>query len=252
MESPLALHAAFMIGPVPVTGPVVATWVIMLLMGCGAWLATRRLALRPSRLQTVLEVVVGAIDSQVGDTLQADPAPYRALIGTIFLYVLVANWSSLVPGVTPPTAQIATDAALALIVFVATIVHGIRTQGVLGYLRSFAQPSWMLIPLNLVEQITRTFSLVVRLFGNVMSGVFVIGIVASLAALLVPIPLMALDLLTGAVQAYIFAVLATVFIGAAIGGGHGAAPGNARPQTAAEAAVTTSAADAARQERSKA
>ncbi len=131
--------------------------------------------------------------------------------------MLIANWSSLVPGIEPPTAHLETDAALALIVFAATIYFGIRMRGWRGYLATFAEPTWVMIPLNIVEQITRTFSLIVRLFGNVMSGVFVVGIVLSLAGLLVPIPLMALDLLTGAVQAYIFAVLATVFIGAAIG-----------------------------------
>ena len=111
--------------------------------------------------------------------------------------------------------------AVAAIVFVAGIDWGIRAQGLGGWLASFARPSWVMIPLNLVEQITRTFSLIVRLFGNVMSGVFVVGIVLTLAGLFVPIPLMALDLLTGAVQAYIFAVLATVFIGAAAGEAEG-------------------------------
>ena len=149
--------------------------------------------------------------------MQRDPAPFRALIGSIFLFTLISNWSSLVPGVEPPTAHIETDAAMALIVFVATIAWGVRTRGLGGYLETFAEPSWVMIPLNIVEQFTRTFSLIVRLFGNVMSGVFVIGIVLTLAGLIVPIPLMALDLLTGTVQAYIFAVLATVFIGAAVG-----------------------------------
>ena len=117
----------------------------------------------------------------------------------------------------PPTAQIETDAALALLVFAAIIWFGIRAGGVRGYLKTFATPSLVMIPLNFIETITRTFSLLVRLFGNVMSGVFVVGIVLSLAGLLVPIPLMALDLLTGAVQAYIFAILAMVFIAGAIG-----------------------------------
>ena len=148
--------------------------------------------------------------------MQADPQPYRGLIGGLFLFILAANWSSLIPGVEPPTAHVETDAALAAIVFAAMIWHGVRTRGALGYLKSFAEPVWFLAPLTLIEQITRTFSMFVRLFGNVMSGVFIIGILLSLAGLLVPIPLMALDLLTGAVQAYIFVVLATVFVGAAI------------------------------------
>jgi F-type H+-transporting ATPase subunit a len=217
MNSPLRLEALFHIGPVPITSPVLVTWAIMLGLGLFAWYATRRLSLQPSWAQAALEAVVGAIDSQISETIQTDPAPYRALIGTILIYVLAANWSSLIPGIEPPTAHLETDAALALIVFCATIVYGVRSRGIAGYLKTFAEPSWVMIPLNLVEQITRTFSLVVRLFGNIMSGVFVIGIILSLAGFLVPVPLMALDLLTGAVQAYIFAVLACVFIGAAIG-----------------------------------
>ena len=215
MNSPLVLEPVFHVGPVPITQPVLVTWAIML-FGVGAALLTRRLTLVPSKIQTVLEIIVGFVDDQISSTMQRDPAPYRALIGTIFLYVLVANWSSLVPGIEPPTAHLETDAALALIVFAATIGFGIRSRGLAGYLATFAEPTWVMIPLNIIEQITRTFSLIVRLFGNIMSGVFVVGIVLSLAGLLVPIPLMALDLLPGAVQAYIFAVLATVFIGAAL------------------------------------
>jgi len=219
MTSPLVLEPVFRLGPIPLTEPVLVTWAIMLIVGSAAYLLTRRLRLSPSRTQTILEMLVEFIDGQVSDTMQVDPAPYRALIGTIFLYVLIANWSSLIPGIEPPTARLETDAALALIVFAATVAYGIRSRGLSGYLATFAEPTWVMIPLNIVEQITRTFSLIVRLFGNIMSGVFVIGIVLSLAGLLVPIPLMALDLLTGAVQAYIFAVLATVFIGAAVSDG---------------------------------
>lgn len=218
MSSPLTIEPLFFIGPVPVTEPVVTTWAIMILMGLASFILTRHLTLRPSRTQAVMEMIVDVLDSQIRDTMQTAPTPYRPLVGTLFLFILVANWSSIVPGVEPPTAHIETDAALALIVAVATIFFGIRVQGLRGYLKTFAEPSWVMIPLNIVEQITRTFSLLVRLFGNVMSGVFVIGIVLSLAGLLVPIPLMALDLLTGAVQAYIFAILATVFIGAAVRG----------------------------------
>lgn len=214
--SPLAIEPVFQIGPAPITAPVLVTLAIMALLVALSLLATRRLSLRPSRTQAALELLVTTIDSQIRDTMQTEPKAYRALIGAIFIFVLVANWSSLVPGVEPPTSRLETDAALALVVFGATIYHGVRTRGLLGYLKTFAEPSWVMIPLNLVEQITRTFSLIVRLFGNIMSGVFVIGVVLSLAGLLVPIPLMALDLLTGAVQAYIFATLAMVFIGAAI------------------------------------
>lgn len=216
--SPLETLVAFSIGPVPVSTPVLTTWVIMILVVLTAFGLTRNLKLKAGGAQTVIELLVATIDAQIRATLQRDPSPYRALIGAVFVFILLASWSAMVPGIEPPTAHIETDAALALITFLATLYYGVRSNGVLGYLKTFAQPTWVMIPLNLVEQITRTFSLMVRLFGNVMSGVFVVGIVLSLAGLLVPIPLMALDLLTGTVQAYIFAVLATVFIGAAVDG----------------------------------
>ena len=214
--SPLQTTALFHVGPVAITEPVIITWVIMAMLGAFAVAVTRRLALVPSKAQTVLEMTVGAIDDQIRATMQVEPGPYRALVGTIFIFILVANWSSLIPGVEPPTAHLETDAAFAAIVFCATIFYGIRTRGLLGYLATFAEPTWIMIPLNIVEQITRIFSLIVRLFGNIMSGVFIGAIVLSLAGLFVPIPFMALDVLTGAIQAYIFTVLAMVFIGAAV------------------------------------
>ena len=219
MISPLTSVALFHLGPVPITAGVVATWAIMAVLVLGGILITRRLSLVPSATQAAFELVVDTVDGQIRDTMRVEPAPYRAFIGTLFAFIFVANWSSLVPGVEPPTAHLETDAALALLVFVAVIWFGIRAGGVRGYLATFASPNPIMIPLNFVESLTRTFSLLVRLFGNVMSGVFVIGIVLSLAGLLVPIPLMALDLLTGAVQAYIFAVLAMVFIAGAVSEG---------------------------------
>ncbi len=216
MTSPLARVILFHIGPVGISQAVVTTWVIMVVLVISAILLTRRLRLIPTATQATLELIVETVDSQIRDTMQAEPAPYRAFIGTLFVFIFVANWSTLTPGVAPPTARLETDLGLAILVFVAVIWFGIRSGGVGGYLSTFATPTPLMIPLNLVESITRTFSMFVRLFGNVMSGVFVIGIVLSLAGLLVPIPLMALDLLTGAVQAYIFAVLAMVFISAGL------------------------------------
>jgi F-type H+-transporting ATPase subunit a len=219
MNSPLTTATLFHLGPVPVTTTVAVTWAIMGSLALAGVVSTRRLSLTPSRFQATVEMIVEAIDSQIRDTMRVSPGPYRSLIGTLFLYILVANWSSLVPGVVPPTAHIETDAAMAAIVFFAAIYYGVRAQGLRGYLSTFAQPFFLMIPLNIAEAFTRTFSMTVRLFGNVMSGVFVIGVVLSLAGLLVPVPLMALDLLTGAIQAYIFTVLSMVFIGSAVNEG---------------------------------
>ncbi len=216
IASPLARHVLFTIGPVPITQPVVTTWLIMAALTMACWTVTRRLKPHPSRAQTLLELVVETIALQIRETMGVAPERYLPLIGTLFIFVLAANWSSLIPGIEPPTATLETDAALAMIVFGATIWFGVKTLGARGYLGSFARPSILLAPLNLVELFTRSFSLMVRLFGNVMSGVFMIGVVLSLAGLLVPIPLMALEMLTGAVQAYIFCALAMVFIGSAL------------------------------------
>ncbi len=217
--SPLATKTLFTVGPVPITEPVVVTWGLMAALALGGLLATRSLAVTPSRYQAVIELIVGTIEDQIKVTMRVTPKPYVPVIGTLFLFILAANWSSLVPGIDPPTAHIETDAALGLIVFFAIIYFGIRARGVGGYLKTFAEPTIIMVPLNVVETFTRTFSLIVRLFGNIMSGVFIIGIILSLAGLLVPIPLMALGLLTGAVQAYIFTVLAMVFIGNAVSKG---------------------------------
>ncbi|TPB60461.1 F0F1 ATP synthase subunit A [Burkholderia pseudomallei] len=230
--SPLSTVPLFSVGPVGISAPVLATWAIMAVLVALALVARRRLSVdAPSRLQSVLELFVATVDAQIADTMQTPPARYRALIGTIFVLVFCANGASLVPGVEPPTAHLETDAALALVVLAATLYYGARARGVRGYLATFAEPTWVMIPLNVVEQLTRTFSLIVRLFGNVMSGVFVIGIVLSLAGLFVPIPLMALDLLTGTVQAYIFMVLSMVFIGAAVSGDETSAPRGGQENT---------------------
>lgn len=214
--SPLESHVLFAIGPVPISQAVVTTWGIMAVLATGSWALTRRLGSRPSRTQAALELVVETIAGQIRETMETEPRRYLPLIGTLFLFLLVANWSSLIPGVEPPTATLETDAALALIVFGATLWFGVRALGAKAYLKTFTEPSFLLAPLNIVELFTRSFSLMVRLYGNVMSGVFMIGVVLSLAGLLVPIPLMALEMLTGAVQAYIFGALAMVFIGSAI------------------------------------
>lgn len=215
--SPLVSTALFHLGPVAITRPVVTTWAIMLVLTVTAWLITRRLNLRPDRRQAVLEIIVTGILGQIEEIIRKQARPLLPLLGTLFILLVVANLSGVLPGSEAPTAKIETPAALALIVFVAVHYFGVRARGLRGYLASFAKPKLIMLPLNLLSEVTRTFSLMVRLFGNVMSGEFVIALVIALAGLFVPIPLMALEILLGLVQAYIFTVLATVFIGAAIG-----------------------------------
>jgi F-type H+-transporting ATPase subunit a len=214
--SPLASAILFQLGPVAITRPVVTTWAIMIVLALASWLVTRRLDLDPGRRQMVVELIVSGIMDQIDEVIRKSPRPFLPLLGTLFIFLVAANLSGVLPGVEAPTATLETPAALAVIVFVAVHFFGVRTQGPLGYLASFARPKLIMLPLNIISEVTRTFSLMVRLFGNVMSGGFVIALVVALAGLFLPIPLMALEILVGVVQAYIFTVLATVFIGAAV------------------------------------
>ena len=216
-SSPLASTVLFHVGVVTITRPVVTTWAIMLVLVIGAWRATRRLGTSTGRRTAALEILVTGIADQIREVIRRDARPLLPLVGTLFIFLLAANLCGVLPGVQPPTSTLETPAALALIVFFAVHYFGMRTRGLLGYLASFAEPKLVMLPLNIVSEITRTFSLMVRLFGNVMSGEFMIALVVALAGLFVPVPLMALEIVVGVVQAYIFTVLATVFIGAAVG-----------------------------------
>ncbi|MBN9462046.1 MAG: F0F1 ATP synthase subunit A [Burkholderiales bacterium] len=217
--SPLVSTVVFHLGAVPITRPVVTTWGLMAALAAACRVATRRLGSLPGGRQALLEVLVTGMARQIEEVIGRDPRPFLPLLGTLFVFLAAANLSGLVPGVEAPTSRLETPAALALVVFFSVHYFGVRARGWRGYLASFAQPRLVMLPLNVLSEITRTFSLMVRLFGNVMSGEFMVGLVVALAGLFVPIPLMALELLVGLVQAYIFSVLATVFVGAAVGGG---------------------------------
>jgi F-type H+-transporting ATPase subunit a len=215
--SPLTSTVLFHIGPANITRPVVTTWAIMLVLAAASWLVTRRLRKVPDGRQAMLEMVVFGVAAQIEDVIRKNPRPFLPLLGTLFIFLVTANLSGLLPGVEGPTAKLETPAALALIVFFSVHYFGVQARGIRGYLASFAKPKLIMLPLNVLSELTRTFSLMLRLFGNIMSGEFITALIIALAGLFVPIPLMALEILVGLVQAYIFTVLAAVFIGAAAG-----------------------------------
>lgn len=206
------------IGPMLITRPVVTTWGVMAVMVALSWWATRRLSVdKPGRIQSFAELMIVTLRDEMRSTMKLEPEPFLPLIATLFLFILFANLTGLVPGAEAPTAALETDLVLALSVFFAVIGWGVQRHGVWGYMKSYAQPNLFVLPLNLLEAVTRVLSMTVRLFGNIMSGMFISAVVLGLAGLLVPIPFMALDLLTGLIQAYIFMILAMVFIAAAAG-----------------------------------
>ncbi|MEZ5670685.1 MAG: F0F1 ATP synthase subunit A [Alphaproteobacteria bacterium] len=215
--NPLQPDILFALGPVPISRAVATTWGIVAALGLGAWLAMRRPRLDPGPVQAMLEIVVETIATQVSDIAGKPGARLLPLLATLFLFLAFANLSAVLPGVQAPTAHIETPAALALVVFFSVHYFGIRGKGLRGYLAHYLRPSPLMLPLNVLAEITRTFSLMIRLFGNMMSHEIVIAIVALLAGLFVPIPFLLLGILIGLIQAYIFTVLAAVYLGAAIG-----------------------------------
>ena len=196
---------------------IVFTWGLMLVLAVGSKLVTRKLSvdLKRSPWQNLLEIVVSGIEKQIEEVGLHHPKNYIGFLGTLFLFVAAASLCTVIPGYEPPTASLSTTVALALCVFVAVPLFGIEDQGLGGYLKSYLEPTVIMLPFNLISELSRTLALAVRLFGNMMSGAMIIAILLTITPFLFPIVMTALGLLTGMVQAYIFSILATVYIAAA-------------------------------------
>lgn len=206
-------------GFVTINQTIATTWGLMLLLALGAWLVTRHLtdSLHMSRWQNALEALVQIILNQLSGTGLRHPERHIDFLGTLFLFIATANLLSIIPFMAAPTGSLSTTVALALCVFIAVPVKGIGQRGPIAYLRSFFQPTILMFPFHVMSELSRTVALAVRLFGNVMSEEMIGGILLLVAPLIFPVIMKLFGLLTGLVQAYIFAVLATVFIAAATG-----------------------------------
>ncbi len=206
-------------GFVQLNATILCTWICMLLLTLASWLITRRLTTADehrSRWQSGLEAVVELIRGQIREICPSASDTYLPFTGTLFLFIAASNVLDVVPGWQPPTGSLSTTAALAISVGVAVPVFGVLRQGVAGYLRHYLRPSWIILPFHLMSETTRNLALAVRLFGNIMSGTMIVGILLAVAPLFVPVLMQALGLLIGLIQAYIFAVLAMVYIAAAV------------------------------------
>lgn len=205
------------IGAFRLNATIAYTWLVMALLTVGSWAITRRLSTGTSlsRWQNLLEVLVSGLRQQIGEAAHRDPGRYLPFVGTLFVFVLVANILGVVPGYLSPTGSLSTTTALAICVFVAVPVYGIAREGPLAYLRHYVRPTPLMLPFNVVGEISRTVAMAIRLYGNVMSGTVIVGILLSLAPFLFPVVMHLLGLITGVIQAYIFAVLAMVYIAAA-------------------------------------
>ena len=206
----------FQWGFISLNATIVFTWCVMGLMVLGSWLITRRLSptTRLSRWQNLIEVLVTGMRNEIHEITGQVPGRYLPFVGTLFLFIAVSNLLSIVPGYEPPTGSLSTTAALAGCVFVAVPVYGITQKG-LSYFAQYIKPSVFMLPFNIMGELSRTLALAVRLFGNIMSGTMIVAILLAIAPLIFPIVMQALGLLTGLIQAYIFAILAMVYIAAA-------------------------------------
>jgi F-type H+-transporting ATPase subunit a len=204
-------------GFVKLNATIAYTWGLMAVLTIGAKLVTRNLAtgLQRSRWQNLLEIIVSGINKQIEEVGMAEPGKYIGFVGTLFLFVATATLFTIFPGYEPPTGSLSTTAALAICVFVEVPLFGIEAGGLRKYLKAYLQPTVIMLPFNIISELSRTLALAIRLFGNMMSGTLILAILLTITPFIFPIAMSALGLLTGMVQAYIFSILASVYIAAA-------------------------------------
>ncbi len=207
----------FQWGTITLNATIVFTWAIATFLVVLSWLVTRKLSVKPKipTLQSLLEIIVEGIANQIREVSQQESQEYIGFVGTLFLFIAVSNTLAIIPFYQPPTGSLSTTTALALCVFVAVPFFGIMKRGAIGYLKNYIQPTPFMLPFNIIGEFSRTLALAVRLFGNIMSGSMLAAILLSFVPFFVPIPIQALGLLIGVIQAYVFAMLAMVYIASA-------------------------------------
>ena len=204
-------------GTFALNATIVFTWLVMALLSLISWLVTRKISTTTalSRWQNLLEVLVIGIRDQIRDVSHQEPGRYLDFVGSLFLFIAMANLLNVVPRYMAPTGSLSTTTALAICVFVAVPVYGIVYEGPMTYLKHYVRPTWLMLPFNIIGEISRTIALAVRLYGNIMSGTVIVAILLSLTPYFFPVVMELLGLLTGMIQAYIFAILAMVYIASA-------------------------------------
>jgi F-type H+-transporting ATPase subunit a len=204
-------------GFIKLNATIVFTWGLMFVMAIGSMVITSRLSknIKRSRWQNLLEIVVINIEKQIEGVGLSQPRRYLGFLGSLFLFIAIASLCTIIPFYEPPTGSLSTAAALSLCVYLAVPIFRIKAKGIGNYLQSYMEPTFIMLPFNIISEISRTVALAVRLFGNMMSGTMIIGILLIITPLIFPVMMTVLGLLTGIVQAYIFSILAAVYIAAA-------------------------------------
>ncbi len=207
----------FSIGPLEVTTTVINTWIMIAVLGIGAFFLGRSFKIRPGMFQNAIEFLVEAIRGIISKNIESgDPSLFFPIVATFAIFIGAANLLGLIPGLKSPTPDINTPLAMALIVFVSVPYFGIQTRGLWGYLKHYVQPIFLMLPIEVASEIARTFSLTFRLFGNIMGEEIIIAILFLISPFILPVPMMLFSIFTGILQAYIFTLLSCVYIGGAV------------------------------------
>jgi len=211
-EDGIFIRPVFELGPVEITSTVLTTWIIIAVLWCLSWLATRQLHMRPGRIQTIVEAIVSVIESSIRAVAPRHVKQIMPFIGSLWVFIVIANLIGLIPGLNSPTRDLSATAAMAFLVFLSVHWFGIRAQGLKNYLFHYLSPSPIMLPFHLINEVTRTVALAVRLFGNMMSLEMAALLILMVAGFLVPVPILMLHIVEALVQAYIFGMLALIYI----------------------------------------
>lgn len=214
--SEISANILFQFGPVTISNTVLTTWVIMAICGAVGWLVSRSLTLQPGPIQAAAEGIVSTIETAIDEVAPEHTRQLLPFIGTLWLFLVIANLSGLIPGVHSPTRDLSATSALAIVVFFSAHWFGIRAQGLKDYLRHYLRPNPVMLPFHIISEITRTIALAVRLFGNMMSLEMTALLILLVAGFLAPIPILMLHIIEALVQAYIFGMLALIYVAGGI------------------------------------
>ncbi len=216
IEEELIPKVVFQWGPVQVTSTVVYTWIIMTIVSAILILLGRNLQVRPSRFQNMLEWLVETIDNLIRDMIPEQPRIFVPFVGTLAIFITACNLAGLIPGLRSPTTDLNTPLALAIVVFFSVHYYGIRVKGLIGHLRHYVEPIFILLPIEIAGEFARTMSLTFRLFGNILGEEIVIAVLFLILRPFVAVPMMLFSIFTGVIQAYVFSLLTVVYISGAV------------------------------------
>jgi F-type H+-transporting ATPase subunit a len=216
LEEELTPFVVFNLGPLQVTNTVVHTWIIMIIVSIVFIILGKNLKVRPTRFQNALEWVMETIDHLIRDMIPEQPRLFLPIVGTLTIFITSANLGGLIPGLKSPTTDLNTPLALAIVVFFSVHYYGIRRKGLLGHLKHYVEPIFILLPIEVASELARTMSLTFRLFGNILGEEIVIAVLFLILPVLIPVPMMLFSIFTSVIQAYVFTLLTIVYISGAV------------------------------------